>query len=310
MISVIWFHNNAHASAFLSDLKIDLSLEIGDKENDFNDMLDVIQKGRFVTYQIHIKNNGTVTYHDLVALMDSPDYMKYVPASAYKKDSASATPVLIEDINNVSPLEIGYAIDSLEPGSEIFLKAEYQVNKDILDDTVFTVAWANLMDKYSAIPLVSNLIESKISGDAAPALQVTVDTLPIPGSKVGPGFQISYTYTIKNFGGVPETGVGLITYLPEHTTCISSCGTIEFGVLNPNEFVTAVMIVQVNTDYGGASKIENIGFNYFGKITGTIEPGTAGDVTITTEAKDLDAFMAKPEAKDLFKLLIVLKKVE
>jgi hypothetical protein len=47
-----------------------------------------------------------------------------------------------------------------------------------------------------------------------------------------------------------------------------------------------------------------------GKITGTIEPGTAGDVTITTEAKDLDAFMAKPEAKDLFKLLIVLKKVD
>ena len=47
-----------------------------------------------------------------------------------------------------------------------------------------------------------------------------------------------------------------------------------------------------------------------GKIKGTVEPGMSGDVTITAEAKDLDAFMTKPEAKDLFKLLIVLKKVE
>lgn len=47
-----------------------------------------------------------------------------------------------------------------------------------------------------------------------------------------------------------------------------------------------------------------------GKIAGTVEPGTSGDVTITADAKELDAFMARPEAKDLFKLLIVLKKVE
>ena len=47
-----------------------------------------------------------------------------------------------------------------------------------------------------------------------------------------------------------------------------------------------------------------------GKIQGTIEPGTSGDVTITATAPDLDAFMAKPEAKEMFKLLIVLKKVD
>lgn len=47
-----------------------------------------------------------------------------------------------------------------------------------------------------------------------------------------------------------------------------------------------------------------------GTIKGTIEPGTSGDVTITADAKELDAFMAKPEAAKLFKVMLVLKKVE
>ena len=47
-----------------------------------------------------------------------------------------------------------------------------------------------------------------------------------------------------------------------------------------------------------------------GKIKGTIEPGEAGDVQITAEAAELDAFMAKPEAAELFKVLMVLKRVD
>jgi uncharacterized repeat protein (TIGR01451 family) len=255
-------------------MKIDLSIEIGDKENDFNDMLDTIPKGQFVTYQIHIKNTGNTTYHDLVTLMDSPDYMTYVPGSVYKKDSSSAVPVLIEDINGISPLEIGYQTDSMEPDSEMFFTAEYQVDKDILDEQVFTVAWANLLDEYSSAPMVSNLIENKISGVAAPALQIIVDSLPVPNSKVGPGFRITYTYTIKNLGGVAETNVNLITYLPANTTCVNNCGSMSFNILNPNEFVTVTMMVEVNADYGSAKTIEDIGFNYSGKITGTIENRT------------------------------------
>ena len=47
-----------------------------------------------------------------------------------------------------------------------------------------------------------------------------------------------------------------------------------------------------------------------GKIAGTVEPGSSGDVKITVDAAALDAFMAKPEAADLFKVFIVLRKVE
>ena len=47
-----------------------------------------------------------------------------------------------------------------------------------------------------------------------------------------------------------------------------------------------------------------------GKLAGTVEPGESGDVQITAEPEALDAFMAKPEAAELFKVLMVLKKVE
>jgi hypothetical protein len=47
-----------------------------------------------------------------------------------------------------------------------------------------------------------------------------------------------------------------------------------------------------------------------GKIKGTIEPGDSGDVQITAEGAELDAFMAKPEAAELFKAMMVLKRVD
>jgi hypothetical protein len=47
-----------------------------------------------------------------------------------------------------------------------------------------------------------------------------------------------------------------------------------------------------------------------GKLKGTVEDGTAGDVTITSDAAELDAFMATPEAVGLFKPLMVMKRVD
>lgn len=47
-----------------------------------------------------------------------------------------------------------------------------------------------------------------------------------------------------------------------------------------------------------------------GKLKGTIEPGANGDVEFTSEAAELDAFMATPEAAGLFKVMMVLKKVD
>ncbi len=269
LISVIFLNGSVSANTLLTDFNIDLAIEIGDLEEDFKDESENIEKGRFVTYLIQIQNSGSVTHHDLVVLMDVPDYMKYVPGTTYKIENGLTT--LIGDINDSGPFEVGYTIDNFSSGSNMEFIAQFQVDTDILDDEVYTVAWASLFDKYSSMPLVSNLVENKISGEAIPALQVTVEAMPEPESKVNAGFQIIYNYTIKNLGGAPETNVGIVTYLPENTTCIDSCGTIEFGILGPNEFVNVIMIVEVNADYGVANKIENIGFDYFGKITGKIE---------------------------------------
>jgi hypothetical protein len=47
-----------------------------------------------------------------------------------------------------------------------------------------------------------------------------------------------------------------------------------------------------------------------GRIKGEIEAGESGDVVLTADAAELDAFMAKPEAADLFKVMMVLKRVD
>lgn len=47
-----------------------------------------------------------------------------------------------------------------------------------------------------------------------------------------------------------------------------------------------------------------------GKIKGEVEPGDMGDVVITADAAELDAFMAKPEAAELFKVMMVLRRVD
>jgi hypothetical protein len=47
-----------------------------------------------------------------------------------------------------------------------------------------------------------------------------------------------------------------------------------------------------------------------GKLKGTIDPGVSGDVQLTSDGAELDAFMATPEAAGLFKVLLVLKRVD
>jgi hypothetical protein len=46
-----------------------------------------------------------------------------------------------------------------------------------------------------------------------------------------------------------------------------------------------------------------------GRIIGTIEPGDNGDVVITSEATELDAFFATPEAAGMFTSTVVLTRV-
>lgn len=47
-----------------------------------------------------------------------------------------------------------------------------------------------------------------------------------------------------------------------------------------------------------------------GKLKGSVGPGENGDVQLTSDAAELDAFMATPEAAGLFKVMLVLKRVD
>jgi hypothetical protein len=104
------------------------------------------------------------------------------------------------------------------------------------------------------------------------------------------------------------------------------------AVLGKNRFLNAVETFDKDAPAEGSLKNANIPLLYVvkgrtltlylldedkskeaikaGKIAGTIEPGESGDVEITAEPAALDAFMATPEAAVLFKVMMVLKKVE
>lgn len=274
LLSILFFSHPVSANTLLTDFTADVGIEIGDTELDFRDEPDTIEKGRFITYQINVQNSGNSTHHGIAVLMDTPRYMHYVPGSSFIISGAAEQPVLLDDVNNISPLEMGFFVDDFAAGELMRFTIQFQVDTEILDDEVYTLAWANVLDKFSSIPLVSNLVENRILGEAAPAIQVNVVTTPEPESAVNAGFPILYNYTIRNVGGISEGGVSLITYLPANTTCIEGCGSVDVGTLGPNEYTSVLMRVEVNADYGTTTTIENTGYDISGATIGKVENRT------------------------------------
>jgi hypothetical protein len=108
--------------------------------------------------------------------------------------------------------------------------------------------------------------------------------------------------------------------------------TARTAMLGANRFLNAVMTYDKAAPVEGGLKAANIPLLYIrngrtmtlylidedaakaaikaGRIAGTIGQGASGDAVITADARDLDAFMAKPEAATLFKRTLVLTKVE
>jgi hypothetical protein len=106
---------------------------------------------------------------------------------------------------------------------------------------------------------------------------------------------------------------------------------VRTAALGKNHFINAVETFDKDAPADGSLKNVNIPLLYTikdgtltlylidedkakeavqrGAIKGTVEPGQSGDVQITADAAELDAFMAKPEAAKTFKSFIVLKKV-
>lgn len=255
---------SAETNAPEKDLRIALALEVGDAEEDFNDAADTAPRGQFVTYRIAVENQGNTPHEKPVFLMDVPDYMLYQPNSTYKLDSLSAPGTLLQDIpgeNPVSPLENGYGMEYLEVRQTLYFTIQYQIDPELTTDPEFALAWASVDTPRIIIPVVSNTIETKITGEPKAQLQVTVTPNPAANTQVYPRSNIFYNYLVHNRGGKKAEGVTLTTYIPEHTACVEKCGSVSLGDLEPNGMTQIMMIVQTNDDLTGVTEIKNTGYD-------------------------------------------------
>jgi hypothetical protein len=266
LIALFLLSYKACADTPFTDISIELGVEIGNEEIDFKDAGATVEKGRFIAYRIFVKNNGTGTHENLTLLFDTPDYMTYVPATAYKQSGTSAEATPIFDVNGISALETGYEIESLGAGESVYFTIQFQVTvpATVKDDQLYTAAWANIWGEYSSMPRMSGIVENTISGEAKPAIQVKLEANPPVGEKVNSGFQIAYNYTLHNVGGISAAGVTFTTYLPEFTTCLGGCGVISIGNIAPNEEIIVTMLVMVNNNLAGVTEITNIGYDMGG----------------------------------------------
>ena len=262
LLGLSLFAVHAYSDTPWVDIDAKLSIEIGNGNEDYADETESVEKGRFVTYKLEVTNTGTETHSGLVALMETPMYMAYVPGSAtFTKDSTQGA-FPLPDIDNESALVTGFKIDNLFAGFTAVFTVRYQVNM-VVDDPVYTLAWANVLGKYSVMPTVSNLIETRISGEAKANLSVVPKPSPVAGQSVNSGSYITYEYKLTNVGGLPATGIVFKTPdVPAHTTCITNCGTNNnLASLAPGESRSVTMLVQVNADLQGATEIVNTGYD-------------------------------------------------
>lgn len=266
LMALLLFAVHVRSDTPWEDISAKLSIEIGNGNEDFADEAETIEKGHIVTYKLEITNNGTDTHLGLMALFEAPDYMKYIEGStSFKSDMAdpNAQFVPLPDVNGESALAMGSSIESLLTGATAVFEVEYQVEvpNDVKDDPIYTLAWVNVLGKYSVVPTVSNLIETRISGEPKVSLNVVPEPDPPVGQSVKGGDGIRYQYKLENVGGLEANGINLKTYLPAHTTCVQDCEDHPVNSLAPNQNVPVIMRVQVNTDLVGVTEITNTGYD-------------------------------------------------
>lgn len=263
IMALLLFAVRVHSDTPWEDIQAKLSIEIGNGSEDFADEAETIEKGHIITYKLEVTNNGTDTHSGLTALFEAPDYMTYVEGSTYYFPDMSASPTVLTDMGGNSPLALGYAMSDLFAGDTAFFTVQYrvQVPDGVKDDTLYTLAWADVLGKYSVTPIVSNLIETTISGEAKANLSVLPEPNPPAGSSVNGGMGIDYNYRVKNVGGLSATGIAFTPKIPEHTTCFTGCETQYPGDLVSGQEVMVTMHVQVDTDLQGVTEIINIGYD-------------------------------------------------
>ncbi len=237
--------NSVQAGTVLEDVQLTLFIETQDLEHDFKDEGESFEKERQVIYKINVTNQGEKTLNDLRLFMEEPFYMSYQPGSTKMIEDQSEK--IIKDQNENSTLSNGYKIDNLPAGSSIDIEIEYKakVPDSVKSDPVHTVASASLVGRHSSIPVMSNVVQNQITGEATGSLNLEVTSFPSAGQTVFPGSTIRYLYQLKNAGGQLIDSIQLTNYIPKGTSCIENCGLIQFNEpLAPGENMTVEMTVQ------------------------------------------------------------------
>ena len=262
----------AQVSPMFTELDFELGVEIGNEKKDFADAGLTVEKGRFLTYQIKFRNNGSYTMNHLRILMEPPDYMQYVPESTFMTDNTQVAQTHLPDVKEgMSPLALGYELDMLPPQRIVEITVQYQVLLEIPDDPAYSLAWAHAWDLYSIIPVVTDPVETVISGEPVSSIQVEIVPSPEEGQPVNSGFFIEYLYKFHNVSGLTIDEVNLATFLPDYANCIEGCEAHHIGTLEPNQQAETVMVVQVAQDTQGASYIAHAGYDLFGQNMETVE---------------------------------------
>jgi len=262
ILALVFLPQLSHAGTPLEDIELTLKLESHDLLVDFDDADETVEKGRNITYAIEIKNTGPATHKDLTVFMGEPHYMGYQKESTVKirEDQTMS----LSDIEGESPLKIGHKIDSLAAGESLRFELKYEVDvpSTVRDDPLYTLAFASLIGPHSALPLMSDPVNTSISGEPLGALSVELTTDPPTTKTVFTGSHITYFYHLKNAGGLPVDEINLITYVPEGTECLENCGSLFLpGTLGAGESIVIDMVVQVKPTEKAQEFIENIGFD-------------------------------------------------
>ena len=248
----------------LEDIVLTLSIETQDLVYDFDDNGEAVQKERVVIYSLDVSNQGTATHNNLTLFMADPDYMDYESGTTTLRQGLLAGAMMLPDGGGMSPLAGGYFLESLPAGEHYIFQSEYKViiPDSVTDDPLYTVGWGSLIGPYSTIPVMSNLVNTIISGKAEGSLSVAVTPYPSAETMVFSGSFISYQYRLSNSGGLPIYDVSLVTFVPEGTECVENCGTFQLtDSLEPGEEEIITMKVRVTTTDPDKKFITNIGFD-------------------------------------------------
>jgi len=225
-----------YADTPLEAIKLDLKIEVQDLEYDFADDGETVQHERIVIYSLEVKNTSGTTQNDLRLFMGDPDYMEFQEGEA--------------------SLSTGYSIESLGAGESLTFESKYKVvAPNSIEEETYTVAWAALVGQYSAIPVMSNPVNTIIFGEPVGNLSVEIASFPEEGEVVLTGQDITYTYKLTNSGGEPLEIAELTTSEPRGTKCMPNeagferCGrTLLSEIIEPGEYFTIQMKVEVTTN--------------------------------------------------------------